>query len=76
MRSTPLLSETKAGPAFLSIPQVAMRWGVHPRTIRRMIKSGCLSAVQVGRQYRIPSDGLQHFEQKNCTPGGRRRSGT
>lgn len=75
MRSTPLLPETKVGPAFLSIPQVAMRWGVHPRTIRRMIKAGRLSAVQVGRQYRIPPDGLQHFELKNSSRGERGLSG-
>lgn len=75
MRSTPLLPETKAGPAYLSIAQVALRWGVHPRTIRRMIKTGRLSAVQVGRQYRVPPVELQYFELKNNARGGRGLSG-
>ena len=53
---------------FLSIDQVATRWGVHPRTVRRMVKSGRLAAVQVGRQYRVSLDVLRQFEQSRA-PG-------
>ena len=67
MPTTSTQAGAKASSKFISIDQVAARWGVHPRTVRRMIKSGRLAAVQVGRQYRISPDVLLHFEEKNNT---------
>jgi putative resolvase len=35
--------------------------GLHPMTLRRWIKEGCIQAVQVGREVRIPHLELERF---------------
>jgi excisionase family DNA binding protein len=43
---------------FYSIEQVAERLGVHVRTVRNFIRDGRLSAIRIGKQYRIAADDL------------------
>jgi excisionase family DNA binding protein len=38
---------------LLTVDELADRWNVHPRTIRRMIKAKKLKIVRIGRCVRI-----------------------
>jgi excisionase family DNA binding protein len=67
MPATSITTTAKAAPEFFSIEQVATRWGVNPRTVRRLVKAGHLPAVQIGRQYRISLEAVQNYEKKNGT---------
>lgn len=44
---------------FYSANDVAVRLGLHVRTVRRFIREGRLEARRVGKQYRIPEAGLR-----------------
>lgn len=44
-----------------TIEEVAQAVGVHPTTVRRLIKNGKLAAIRVGRQIRIPRQELEAF---------------
>jgi len=54
-------------PKLLSVPTVAARWGVTPRTVRNWISSGELPAIKRGRAVRIPENSLY----ENAQPGGK-----
>lgn len=45
---------------FLTIPEVARELKVHENTVRNLIKKGDLSAVRIGRQWRIKDTDLQN----------------
>jgi excisionase family DNA binding protein len=38
---------------LLTVPELAARWGVHQRTIRRMIKDKKIKVIHIGRNVRI-----------------------
>lgn len=46
---------------FYSVEQVAERLGLHVRTIRNYVRDGRLSAVRIGKQYRIAHEDLEAF---------------
>jgi len=46
---------------LLTIEEVADRLIVHPNTVRRLIKTGQLKAVKVGRLYRVLEKDLLEF---------------
>ncbi|WP_046468083.1 helix-turn-helix domain-containing protein [Allosalinactinospora lopnorensis] len=46
---------------FYSVEQVAERLGLHVRTIRNYVREGRLSAVRIGKQYRIAHEDLEAF---------------
>ena len=48
-------------PQDLSIPQAAARLGVHPNTVRRLIKSGRLRAYRLVRQWRITAEAIDRL---------------
>jgi excisionase family DNA binding protein len=48
-------------PGWLSVEQVAERLGLHVRTVRGYIRSGRLTAVRIGKQYRITRADLGSF---------------
>lgn len=48
-------------PALYSVRDVAMKLGVHPETVRRLIHDGRLEAVRVGRVLRVDPNSLQAF---------------
>jgi excisionase family DNA binding protein len=41
---------------LLTIPQLAHRWQVHPRTIRRKIEKNQIRVIRIGRAVRIHPD--------------------
>lgn len=41
------------GDRLLTVDQLADRWNVHPRTIRRKIKDEKIKIVRIGRSVRI-----------------------
>jgi excisionase family DNA binding protein len=57
------MSATHADPVFLSVSEVAMRFGVGAATVRRWIRDGHLGAVQVapGAVLRIPEAELERL---------------
>ncbi|WP_378739686.1 helix-turn-helix domain-containing protein [Nocardia brasiliensis] len=44
-----------------SVEQVAERLGLHVRTIRNYVRDGRLTAVRIGKQYRIAHEDLEAF---------------
>lgn len=48
-------------PLSLSVDQAAAVLGVHPNTIRNVIKAGELAARKVGREWRIAKADLQRY---------------
>lgn len=45
---------------YLTPDEIAERFRIHPRTVRRLCKRGDLrGAVKVGRQWRIPADAVR-----------------
>jgi excisionase family DNA binding protein len=56
------VAATDPYPASLfSVREVADRLGVHPETIRRLIRDGRLEAVRVGRVLRVEGRSLDGF---------------
>jgi excisionase family DNA binding protein len=53
--------------SFFTVEQLATRWEVSERTIRRMIKRGELRAVEIGAQRRVPVDVVEHYEAQHTT---------
>lgn len=43
---------------LMSIDQVAAQLGLHVRTVRRYVRNGRLSAVRIGKQYRVSREAL------------------
>ncbi|MDR0592451.1 MAG: helix-turn-helix domain-containing protein [Bifidobacteriaceae bacterium] len=58
-------------PAFLTVSEVAATLRVSDMTIYRLIASGELRALKVGRSYRIPSEALDDWlaDGANWEPG-------
>ena len=48
-------------PALYTVRDVAVRLGVHPETIRRLIHEGRLDAVRVGRLLRVSASDVDEF---------------
>lgn len=52
---------------LLTVKEAAQLLKTSRVQVRRMIQSGGLAAVKVGREYRIPSICLREFIQQNLT---------
>lgn len=52
---------------FYSCEEIAERYAVKVTTVWGWIKRGDLTAVKVGKQYRIRADDLETFERQNRT---------
>lgn len=52
---------------LLTVKEAAQLLKTSRVQVRRMIQSGDLAAVKVGREYRIPSICLREFIQQNLT---------
>lgn len=48
-----------------SCESVAERYGVRIRTVWGWIRKGKLSAIKIGKQYRVTSEDLRKFEESN-----------
>jgi excisionase family DNA binding protein len=55
---------SKAGPGALRVKDVAERWECSPGKIRRMILSGELHALRIGKLLRVPIEAVIVFEAK------------
>lgn len=52
---------------FYSCEQIAERYGVKLTTVWAWIRTQRLSAVKVGKQYRVTAEALLAFERNNTT---------
>lgn len=53
---------------FFTLAEVADRLKVNYRTVYRWVRSGDLSAIQFGREYRVTETDLQAFIEERRTP--------
>ena len=60
---------TNALRTMLTIDELAERWRVDRRTIRRMIEDGVISALRVGWQWRIRADEVLRYEASTTEAG-------
>jgi excisionase family DNA binding protein len=51
-----------AGPAYFTIAQIAERWQVSTKTVRRMIIHNALKIHRIGNQIRVSADDLLTYE--------------
>lgn len=59
---------------LLSVDQVALRLGLHVKTVRAYVRDGRLKAVRIGKSYRIARADLEAFTGRpDREPPGRRR---
>lgn len=49
---------------FLTVPEVADRWKLHPKKVYEYINSGALRAIRFGRSWRIEIGDLERFEDR------------
>jgi excisionase family DNA binding protein len=59
------------------VPEVAERLGLHPESVRKMVRSGRLPAFKAGRSWRFDAEDLQAWLKKesNAAPGAEPASG-
>ena len=48
--------------SFIAASVLSARWGLHPESIRRLIRAGRLPAVRFGRRLRIGLEAVQAYE--------------
>ncbi|MFF0309830.1 helix-turn-helix domain-containing protein [Streptosporangium sp. NPDC004379] len=53
---------------FYSVEQVAEHLGLHVRTVRNYVRDGRLTAVRIGKQYRIAHEDLEAFTGRPVPP--------
>jgi excisionase family DNA binding protein len=46
---------------YLTVEEVAQKLRISTRTVRRWAAAGAISALRVGRQWRIPADALEQL---------------
>jgi excisionase family DNA binding protein len=52
---------------LLTVEEVARYLGCHPRTVYRYIRAGQLTAIKLGREYRIKRADLDRFLEERKT---------
>ncbi|WP_262330423.1 helix-turn-helix domain-containing protein [Bosea sp. BH3] len=52
---------------LFSLPEVAQRWKVSVKSVRRLIDAKGLSAIRVGKSLRISESEILRFERQNAT---------
>jgi excisionase family DNA binding protein len=58
------------GPSFLTVAEVATQMRVSKMTVYRLVHSGELEAVRVGRSFRVPEPAVQAFLAKSYFEAG------
>ena len=58
------------GPRFLTVAEVASAARVSKMTVYRLVHSGELEAVRVGRSFRVPEKAVQELLEKSYFQAG------
>jgi len=53
----------------LTVDDVAKRWAVTVKTVRRLIRQNRIGAIRVGRRVRITPEQVRAFERRNALGG-------
>ena len=59
-----------SGPTLLTVAEVAGQMRVSKMTVYRLVHSGELEAVRVGRSFRVPENAVQEFLGKSYFQAG------
>jgi excisionase family DNA binding protein len=66
----PQASKGEGKPSYLTVAEVAGQLRVSNMTVYRLVQSGELAAVRVGRSYRIREDDVDRFLAARYTQAG------
>ncbi|KRE16785.1 hypothetical protein ASE66_09230 [Bosea sp. Root483D1] len=58
---------SKPLPALLTLPDVAERWKMSVKSVRRLIAAKRLGVIRIGKALRVSEDELVRFERQNST---------
>ena len=50
-------------PTFMTIQEVAFRWGCHANTVRRAVADGSLTATKLRGRVKVPRSAVLAYEQ-------------
>jgi excisionase family DNA binding protein len=64
------VAESFAKARFLTVQEVAQMMRVSTMTVYRLIKSGALPAIRVGKHFRIRRTDLEDYLESKSTRGG------
>lgn len=70
MASSQERSESRPDPKFLTIAEVATMMRVSKMTVYRLVHSGELPAVRVGRSFRVPESDVDDYLRKSFYNAG------
>ena len=70
MASSQERSESRPDPKFLTIAEVATMMRVSKMTVYRLVHSGELPAVRVGRSFRVPEGDVNEYLRKSFYNAG------
>ena len=59
-----------SGPTFMTVAEVATQMRVSKMTVYRLVHSGELEAVRVGRSFRVPETAVEEFLSKSYFQAG------
>ncbi|WP_375000485.1 helix-turn-helix domain-containing protein [Aeromicrobium sp. CTD01-1L150] len=59
-----------AGATFLTVAEVASRMRVSKMTVYRLVHSGELEAIRVGRSFRVTEEAMEAYLQKSFFEAG------
>ena len=60
--SAALDREPVGGARYFSVAELALRYRVHPTTIRRWLRGGEMASIRLPGGYRVPSQSVEAFE--------------
>ena len=70
MASTPAGEQTFSDVAFLTVAEVAKAMRVSKMTVYRLVHSGDLPALRVGRSFRVPENAVHEYLRKSYFQAG------
>lgn len=70
MAATERESATPTGGSFLTVAEVAARMRVSKMTVYRLVHSGELEAVRVGRSFRVPDHAVEEYLRRSFYQAG------
>lgn len=55
----------QSSPKYMDVSALQSRWGLHPESVRRIIRAGHLNAVRICGRLRIDLEDVTAFEQSH-----------